>query len=152
VAPAVDEVRDYLQRQQARLATALAGRLSAARARLEALAAGRVFRRPLERVQVLARRLDELAGRAGRAAGGRIELVRANLRALAGRLESLSPLAVLARGYSLTTRLADGALVRSARQLAVGERLVTRLAEGEVTSRVEAVDQIRAPSAREEPA
>ncbi len=140
VVPAADEVRDFLHRQQQRLAVALRGRLDAARARLDALAAYRVFRRPLERVQLLAQRLDELQGRSRRATRGRIDLTRADLRALEGRLESLSPLSVLARGYSLTSRLADGKLVRSASEVSVDDRLRTRLAEGEVTSRVESVD------------
>jgi exodeoxyribonuclease VII large subunit len=99
-----------------------------------------VFRRPLERVQLLAQRLDDLQGRAARAVGGRMDLARVHLGAVAGQLESLSPLAVLARGYSLTTRLADGQLARSAGQLAVGESLHTRLAEGAVISRVESVE------------
>jgi exodeoxyribonuclease VII large subunit len=140
VVPAADEVRDYLGRQHGRLAAALGGRLVMARARLDALSAARVFRRPLERVQLLSRRLDELQSRAVRAVSARMELSDAHLRALAGQLESLSPLAVLARGYSLTTRLADGQLVRTAAGVAVGEPLRTRLAEGELTSRVESVD------------
>jgi len=140
VVPAADEVRDLLHRQQQRLAIAARGRFDAARARLDALAAYRVFRRPLERVQLLAQRLDELQGRAARAARGRMELGRANLGALASRLESLSPLAVLARGYSLTTRLSDGKLVRSAGEIAVEDRLKTRLADGELISRVESLE------------
>jgi exodeoxyribonuclease VII large subunit len=144
VVPAADEVRDYLRRQEQRLATALRNRVRTVRARLDGVAACRVFRRPLERVQLLARRLDELQGRVTRAAGARIELARADLRMLGGQLESLSPLAVLARGYSLTTRAADGRLVRSASELAVGDAISTCLADGEVTSRVEAIDEGRA--------
>jgi exodeoxyribonuclease VII large subunit len=151
VVPAVDEVRDFLRRQRQRLATALAGRLNAARTRLDGVAACRVFRRPLERVQLLARRLDELESRAMRAVSARLSLVRANLGATAGRLKSLSPLAVLARGYSLTTRADDGELVSSAGQVAIGECLRTRLAAGEVISRVEDVNQVRADGPREEP-
>jgi exodeoxyribonuclease VII large subunit len=53
--------------------------------------------------------------------------------ALAGRLESLSPLGVLARGYSLTRTL-DGRVVRDARSVRIADELVTRLAAGEVVS------------------
>jgi exodeoxyribonuclease VII large subunit len=62
------------------------------------------------------------------------------LAAKTAHLESLSPLAILARGYSLTRRLADGQLVGSADDLAPGDRIVTRFAAGEVTSRVEGSD------------
>jgi exodeoxyribonuclease VII large subunit len=50
-------------------------------------------------------------------------------------LQTVSPLATLARGYSLTT-LADGTVVRSYSQLAPGDTITTRLAQGSITSKV----------------
>jgi exodeoxyribonuclease VII large subunit len=49
-------------------------------------------------------------------------------------LRAISPTAVLARGYSITTLKRDGSIVRSAAALKGGERLLTKLAEGEVES------------------
>jgi len=60
----------------------------------------------------------------------------ARLSALDARLHSLSPLAVLDRGYALVLDAAGG-LVRSTAQVAAGDKLVTRLADGTFTSRVE---------------
>jgi exodeoxyribonuclease VII large subunit len=140
VVPAMDELREYLDRQQSRLATALRSRFQLARTRIDSLAGCRVFRRPLERVQLLGQRLDELQSRAGRAMTRRIERATSAVEAKAAQLESLSPLGVLARGYSLTTRTADGKLLRSARNIAPGELVRTRLADGEIISRVEAAD------------
>ena len=62
------------------------------------------------------------------------------MAAIAARLESLSPLGVFRRGYSLTQRAADGQIVRDASQLAVGEAIVTRLAAGRAVSRVESIE------------
>jgi exodeoxyribonuclease VII large subunit len=59
------------------------------------------------------------------------------LDALAGRLRLLGPEQVLARGYSITTDHASGAVVRSADQVRPGQRLRTRLKEGSLISRVE---------------
>ncbi|MBX9579075.1 MAG: exodeoxyribonuclease VII large subunit, partial [Gemmataceae bacterium] len=70
-----------------------------------------------------------------RAARQRLDRAADRLAALAARLDTLSPLNVLARGYSLT-RTADGRLVRAATDVAPGDRIVTRLAAGEVVSRV----------------
>jgi len=56
--------------------------------------------------------------------------------ALDARLHSLSPLAVLDRGYALVLDAAGG-LVRSATQVAAGDKVVTRLADGAFISRVE---------------
>jgi exodeoxyribonuclease VII large subunit len=67
------------------------------------------------------------------------------LSSLHARLHSLSPLAVLDRGYALVLN-AHGALVRSTAQLKPGDPLVTRLADGSFTSRVEAASpKKRAP-------
>jgi exodeoxyribonuclease VII large subunit len=59
------------------------------------------------------------------------------LRSLDARLHSLSPLAVLDRGYALVLD-ADGGLVRSTAQVAPGDRVTTRLSDGAFISRVEA--------------
>ncbi len=140
IAPAADEVLAYLARQRQRLTQALGTSATTARARLDALAERRVFRRPLERVMLWEQRLDELAARQVRAIERRGELAKSLLIEKAGRLESLSPLAVLSRGYSLTMRVSDGQLVRSVQMLAVGDQLHTHLNEGEVMSRVETIE------------
>lgn len=145
VAPAAEEMAALLRRQQQRLAAALRGRALTARAKIDALAACRVFRKPLERVQLVERHLDDVAMRARRAMARRVEVAESLVGTRAGQLESLSPLAVLGRGYSLTSRVDDGRLVRSANQLNAGEAIRTRLVDGEVTSRVEAVETAPAP-------
>jgi exodeoxyribonuclease VII large subunit len=55
---------------------------------------------------------------------------------LHGKLESLSPLAVLHRGYALVQD-ESGALVSSIQQLSEGQSLTTRLGDGSFTSRVQ---------------
>jgi exodeoxyribonuclease VII large subunit len=117
---------------------ALRTRAATSRARLEMLAESRVFRRPLERVQLLARGLDELSGRLSRATRSRAEWARRTIESKAAQLESLSPLAVLGRGYTATTR-PDGQLLRQAADLRIGDEIVTRFVQGQATSRIEAV-------------
>jgi exodeoxyribonuclease VII large subunit len=112
--PDAAEVRRELDRLVARLAHASRVCLSDARARL-----------------------DRLADRARRAIGRDLDGRRHRLARLAAGLDALSPLAVLARGYSLTFA-ADGAtLLRSAADVQPGDRIQTRLAQGRVISRVE---------------
>lgn len=53
------------------------------------------------------------------------------------RLDSLSPLKTLSRGYAVAERLGDGAVVRDAETLAVGELLKLRLHRGSACCRVE---------------
>jgi exodeoxyribonuclease VII large subunit len=83
--------------------------------------------------------LDELDARCLRAVRGRLRVARHRADAATGRLESLSPLAVLGRGYSLTQRTADGRLIRAATELSPGQQITTRFAQGQAISRVERV-------------
>jgi exodeoxyribonuclease VII large subunit len=142
VVPAAEELRAGLDAARQRLVVALRNRVSMARARLETLAQHRVLRRPLDLVRELARRVDDLEARSTRAVRQRLTRVQDRLASLAGRLESLSPLAVLQRGYSVTQRAADGQVVRDAATLTIGDRLVSRLAAGEVTSCVEEIHSV----------
>ena len=141
VAPDADELAAGLRQYQKRLLTALRTRASASRAWLDALAGHQAFRRPYERVHQLSRRLDETESRAVRAIRSRARLARQRLVAAASQLQSLSPLAVLGRGYSLTQRTADGRIVRDAAELAPGEQITTRFAAGGAISRVERIDR-----------
>ncbi len=84
-------------------------------------------------------RLDDLASDLDRALRRQVDDRRHRLARLAAGLEALSPLAVLARGYSLTTLGDAGAPIRDASGLKVGDRITSRLASGAVVSRVEEV-------------
>jgi exodeoxyribonuclease VII large subunit len=126
-----------LLHQHHRLSAAARARWTAARSRVDSLANSRVLRRPLERVQQAERYLDDLAARARRAVAGRLETARGQVDAKALQLDSLSPLAVLGRGYSLSLRLDDGRLVRSVRQVTPGDKLLTRVTDGEIVSQIE---------------
>jgi exodeoxyribonuclease VII large subunit len=139
VAPDSGEVLGALDDLRARLRMLLAHSVEGARARLGQLAARPCLRRPLERLREAERRVDELGERLRRAARQGVRGARERLEAGGARLEDLSPLKVLSRGYSLTRRLEDGSVVRHAGQVARGDWVVTELADGRLVSRVESV-------------
>ena len=62
------------------------------------------------------------------------------LQGLAGRLQALSPLAVLARGYSITTKLPERRVITAPGQLRAGDELETLLAGGRAVSTVTRLD------------
>jgi exodeoxyribonuclease VII large subunit len=62
-------------------------------------------------------------------------------RALAGRLENLSPLGVLARGYALCWDDANGRLIRDASTVAAGDRVRVTVSQGELGCVVERVEK-----------
>lgn len=92
---------------------------------------------PAQQVAAEAQRVEALYARLAKMMAHRLDSAERHLGGLAGRLQALSPLAVLARGYSITFR--GGAIVTDARRVAPGDRLETRLARGRIVSAVEQV-------------
>jgi exodeoxyribonuclease VII large subunit len=110
------------------------------RARYDGIANQRPFRRPFDLVFDRSRRLDELSSHASSSIN-RLLIERAGrLATVAGKIESLSPLAVLARGYTITKDAETGTAIRAADQLLLGQSIVTRFAIGEAVSKVEAIE------------
>jgi len=85
-------------------------------------------------------RLQDCHTRLHRSLEHTLQRVSARIGALDARLQSLSPLAVLDRGYALVLN-AEGSLIRSTTQLIPGDPLLTRLSDGSFTSRVEATSR-----------
>ena len=84
---------------------------------------------PLRAIRERWAELNELAGRLRSAASAIISLRRAELQKLAARLDALSPLAVLKRGYALCTDL-KGRPVTRPDQVEVGDEVLVRFHEG----------------------
>jgi exodeoxyribonuclease VII large subunit len=138
--PDLAALRAELEERGTRLGEALRGRVALARKRLEACERSFGFRAPLERVKKGRSRLDELEVRLGRAVREGLTRRGERIAAAAGKLDSLSPLKVLARGFSLTTRAGTTVVVRDAATLAPGDAIETRLARGKVRSSVVSVE------------
>jgi exodeoxyribonuclease VII large subunit len=98
--------------------------------------ADRIHRVSQARLREARARLDQLAERARSALRRNLDDRSHLLSRLSASLEALSPLSVLARGYSLTFRADGQTLVRSADEVHEGDLLVTRLPSGQVVSRV----------------
>ncbi len=96
---------------------------------------------PARRLAALDARLVALHQRLGRAMGAGCTRYDARLGLASGRLDALSPLAVLARGYAIAASEGDGHILRSAAEVSAGEPIRVRLSEGSLRARVtEAVD------------
>ena len=109
-------------------------------------ARARVYRALRQRLEQrdLARRLASMHARLNTADGrltGAADRARhradARFRALAGRIENLSPLAVLGRGYAVCWNADKTAIVRSAATVSPGDTVRVTLSSGEIGCRVE---------------
>ncbi len=139
VVPSAEELAARLRSQGDRL-TALVRRMVLTRSqRVQLLAGRRPLAKPFAYLQDHARRVDELGTMIHRAIRQSPRELRLQLATLAGQLESLSPLAVLGRGYSLTQHAQTGRLVRSIRDIRPGHELQTRVTDGVIHSTAERV-------------
>ena len=121
---------------RAAMAATVRGALAGRVARCRELAVQHRAHHPARQIE---RRGEILAGLGRRLAGApevRIEQQAEHLRGLAALLRTLGPESAFQRGFSITMNR-DGKVVRSPGELESGELLRTRLAEGEVRSRVE---------------
>ena len=148
VVPNRDDVFGHLDDLKVRLVNGLRQRAIKARMQLDALASRPVLANPKQRIRQWIETVDDLDESLKLAMQRRLETARQKVAGLAQTLDALSPLAVLARGYSVTFRTSvadDGRterreLIRQADTLQPGDRLLTHLERGRVVSRVESVE------------
>jgi len=152
VSPSVEELTALVAREQHLLGRALRHRIQVASHAVTQLASRSAFSDPhvvigaasqaldIARVRLdraIPERLERDGQRVGYArerlasAGPRLmERSRAKVGLAAARLEDLSPLAILARGYSASFAADGHTVVRSVSQVRAGERVVVRLSDG----------------------
>jgi len=119
-----------------RLDVALTAQLRLRQNRIAELAAAVLRIDPRQNLAHARSHLADFRARIDRCMERLVHSYAASLNALDARLHSLSPLAVLDRGYALVLS-AEGTLVRSTTQIAAGDRVTTRLADGSFSGRVE---------------
>ena len=136
VVPDRDELLLDLQHAQERLRNSLVSKVHVARARLQSIAQATVFRRPLQTLALHQQHVDEHLQDLRRMSGQWLAMLNHRLTANAARLDGLSPLKVLARGYSLTLK-PDGSVIKRAADVASGEIVKTIVSEGSFTSRIQ---------------
>jgi exodeoxyribonuclease VII large subunit len=104
----------------------------------------RILRQQLEshdlrrRMAAIRGRLEKADGRLRAVAVRSRERIEGRFHILAGRLDNLSPLAVLARGYAVCWNAERTAIIRSAGALTTGDRVRVTLHEGEIECEVRA--------------
>jgi exodeoxyribonuclease VII large subunit len=136
VVPDQNELRRHLSQSLADLKDALAARCRTAAERLLRLADRPCLRDPAGWLRPRAQQLEQLQQRLHDAWRAHQREHANRLTGFADRLEALSPLKVLGRGYSLTHVAATQEIVRSATQAPPGTMLRTRLAVGDLWSLV----------------
>ena len=133
------ELERHLDHLVLRLGSQIQSRTGLLRERLAGLQ--RRLRSPLADLARSRQRQLELEGRLVRAWQGRRQDYCGRLAVLAARLDLLSPLRTLERGYAIALRERDGRAVMDSATLVPGERLQLHLARGRAAVVVEEVEK-----------
>lgn len=151
------ELRDMLDAWERRMASCCKKHLDQAKEQLSRRTSAGVFQFPERLLEPRQQNLDQLSMRMTRCMEHRLENAREGFNARAerlpkawsqalgqrrqalemraARLDAMSPLKVLSRGYSITER--QGEPVRAAKELMPGDPITVRFSEGAVLARVE---------------
>jgi exodeoxyribonuclease VII large subunit len=140
VVPSAADISEMVRHLNERLQRTVGMQLASLRQRLDAIFSRPALSRPLEFIHNQSRVVDDLGTRLHSAMKLGVREQEQRLVAISGKLDSLSPLAVLGRGYSLTQDMKSGKLITSVKQLKPGSEIRTRLAEGSVVSTVNKIE------------
>lgn len=133
--PDQDALRQNLDAMSTAMAVALNRQLKAARQHLNTLAQSPVLRNPTGYIQQQGKGLELLKNRLISAQNQAINQKKQRYIAAVSKLDAMSPLKVLTRGYSMAQTSA-GEVLRSVHQVELGERVSIRLTDGILSATV----------------
>ena len=133
--PDQDALRQNLDAMSSAMASALSRQLKAARQHLNMLSQSPALRSPTGYIEQREKSLELLKNRL--IAAQNQSITRKNQRYIAAvsKLDAMSPLKVLTRGYSMAQTEA-GEVLRSVRQVELGERISVLLSDGKLSATV----------------
>lgn len=133
--PDQDALRQNLDAQVSAMAAALTRQIKSSRQHLNALAASPALQSPTGYLEQKCQQLLLLKNRLISAQNQSLAARKQKYIAAAAKLDAMSPLKVLTRGYSMT-RKEDGTVVRSVSQTEIGERVQISLEDGTLCATV----------------
>jgi exodeoxyribonuclease VII large subunit len=139
IAPSRDEVLETLSSSQQRIQSIVGSKLRELDSKLAGLMHRRVIEQPERMLDVSVQKLDEIDYRLTQGIDRLIEKRQFEFDKLASRLEAISPLKTLARGYSLAIETHQGSIISGVDQVKPGDRLETRVSDGSIFSQIERV-------------
>jgi len=134
--PDMEEQRELLSAYRIRLSQAMGRELALLRRRVTELSSRRVMVSPAGYVEERRLMLDHLTGRLISGASSAVLRNRNRYVAIAAKLDAMSPLKVLSRGYAIAEK-ADGTVLRRASEAASGDKLKLKLGDGTVRCTVD---------------
>ncbi|MDD4297498.1 MAG: exodeoxyribonuclease VII large subunit [Ruminiclostridium sp.] len=139
VVPEKEALQKYIIDIRLRLKRALAGRIQKERQLLGQLAKSPSLRHPLDRLNQLHIELEQLNKHMGNSMKRVFESAKNKLSVVCGKMDALSPLMVLSRGYSIT-RSSEKEIIKSISGVKPGDMLEITVTDGNMICSVKEVN------------
>ena len=136
VVPRKDLLLDVIEKCKTRLFQALLNKVRISRDNLARVINSYAIKQPFVRFQRLQQRLDELGQRLNLQVTHTVKSEWEKLLSLSGKLESLNPLSVLKRGYTITTSVENNQPVLEVNVFKKGDKIKTQFFKGSIISEV----------------
>lgn len=133
-----NEVLKIFEQSYLLLANSMRERINDLTQRLNLASTSPAFKHPLRRIEEFQQDIDSLSHSILLLIQHLIHLAEGRLAGVSGQFQTLNPLAILARGFSLTTTV-DGSIIKQAGALKNGDRVNTKLAKGSFQSEVKEI-------------
>jgi exodeoxyribonuclease VII large subunit len=130
----MDDVLYTIDLYQNRYKTALKKKVQLMKMRYEKCMAQRVFKEPLQKINERAILLDTLVKSLTNSTRLKISDCRKEFVEVATKIDSLSPMKTMARGYSIVEK--DGKIVKKVNDVNKDDELSIRLTDGQITTKV----------------
>jgi exodeoxyribonuclease VII large subunit len=130
-----NEILRLLQQERLLLNSLMREEINRLMARLNLLTASPAFKHPLQKIEEFQQDIDNLVHSISLIAQHLVQVAEERFATVIGRLQALNPIAILARGFSLTTTM-DGKIIKMAGSLKKGDRINTKLAYGSFQAEV----------------
>ena len=143
VAPDQQDLRKMLLNVQNRMLAVMQKQLKLSRQQLAAISSKRVMQSPLGYVQDKRMLLDYSSTRLIAGQKSILDRKKQTLVRLSAKLDAMSPLRVLGRGYSVAMKQ-DGSVLHAAEDTAVGEMISVRLQKGSLMAQVQEIQEEKA--------
>jgi len=140
VVPNREEIIEWLQTAQTRLWHLMHQKLREYQARWNGIATRPAIEQPQRLLELPMQKLDELERQITQVVAKRLEQQQHAFDKMATRLEAISPLRTLSRGYTFTTDETTGAVIHELQDVREGQIIRTRVVDGILRSQVLSLD------------
>jgi len=134
VLPVKSELLEKLEHLHQTLIDSLHYQIETSKAKLDALNKSYGWQTPRNKVREYYQRLDELSDKLTNYLKQKIETLSLIISNKSAQLNNLSPLNILSRGYSITRLKRNNQILKSIKQINIGEDIVTQLTDGQIKS------------------